>query len=163
LFLSGDGWLFGRSASLTWTKGTLKQMDSLAIDGGASSLELSPEGGSFAVMQYRARKRGEPAVSRYLIGRFADDGRAPRGSDAMTIAFLDDETLLALEQLDTDSLELRAERLTPDSVGGPIVLWRQNLPPIETPRVIVDRARHAWLVVGKGEGDLRFVVVSDSI
>jgi heat shock protein HtpX len=163
LFLSGDGWLFNRAAAFAWTKAKLTPAGSVPITGGALTVDASPTGASFAVTQYRATKRGVPPASRYLIGRFADSTPRPRTSDASSVAFLDDATLLALETRASDSLELRAERVVVNSLGAPVVLWRRQLPPIDQARVIVDRVHRGWIVFGRGAADADLVVITDTI
>jgi hypothetical protein len=79
------------------------------------------------------------------------------------VLFLDDETLLALSARDGDSLELRAERVAPDSGGNVIVLWRAPLPAMEDPRLLLDRSRGRWIVLSRGSGDWNFVVATDSV
>ena len=81
----------------------------------------------------------------------------------MKILFLDDETLLALAARGSDSLELRAERVATDANGDVAVLWRQCLPAIDEPQLLFDRARRAWVVVGRGDGDWSFVVATDTL
>jgi hypothetical protein len=42
------------------------------------------------------------------------------------------------------------------------MLWREQLPMLENPQLVVDRGRRSWLAVGRGDGDASFIVVADS-
>lgn len=160
--LAGNGTLYNRSGAILWTKGTLVPAGSVAIPGGsAMSLDVSPSGESYAVAQFRPARRGNTPGNRYLIGRFG--AGTPRVSDAVQVVLLDDETLLAVGLGGADSLELRAESVAADSSGIARVRWRQVIPPMTLPRLLIDRARHAWIVLGRGEGDREIVVTTDTI
>jgi heat shock protein HtpX len=160
--LSGEGALYNRSASIVWTKANLVAEGSVAIAGGsATSLEVSPTGESYAVAQFRPARRSGASGNRYFIGRFG--AGTPRVSDALQVVPLDDETVLALDLRGTDSLELRAEGVAADSSGAARVRWRQVIRASELPRLLVDRPRHAWIVLGRVEGDREIVVTTDTI
>ena len=156
-----DAWPFGRTRLLTWTTGGLIGAGNVSIAGGALTLTVSPNGSAFAVTQYHRMARGIDGT-RYVIGRFGDSVQTLRTSDAAKIVFLDDQTLLALDANDADSLELRSERVTQDAGGGVAVLWRQRLPLIDSPELFVDRERHSWIVTGRAADGQSLVVVSDT-
>jgi Zn-dependent protease with chaperone function len=161
VLLSGDGWLVHRLPALQWSAARTRLVGTVRIPGGALSLAASPNGSAYAVTQYRSPQRDEDASARYLIGRIA--GVPPRSSNAMKVVFLDEETLLALEARGTDSLELRAERVTADAAGNITVLWRQRFAMMEQPQLIFDRTRGSWIVVGHGDGDWNLVLVTDTL
>ena len=162
VLLSGDGWLLRRSAPLKWSSPRLTAIGAARIPGGGLTLTASPNGRAFAVTQYQVPHRGQQATSRYVIGEFADTARTVRTSMATRVAFIDDETLLALDSAAGDSLEVRAERVRAPS-GDVHVLWRERLPAIDMPELKIDRGRRAWLVVGRGDGDYGFTVITDTI
>lgn len=160
--LAGSGTLYNRSAAIVWTKGTLEPAGSVALPSGiATTLELSPGGKSYAVVQYRPARRAAGPGNRYVIGRFG--AGAPRVNDALQIAFLNDDTLLALSLHGTDSLELRAESVAGDSLGPRSMRWREVIPASELPRLVLDRARHVWIVFGRGEDGREILVATDSV
>lgn len=159
LLLAGNGSLYNRTAAVQWTTGRLTPSGTAMIPGsGSSALELSPNGRSYVVTQFRAGRRGAPG-NRFLVGQFGVGAPTPRASDALQVALLSDDTLLAVALHGTDSLELRAERLVTDSLGNGAVLWRRLLPSIELPRLLLDRTRRVWIVMGRGE-DERDVIVA---
>jgi hypothetical protein len=160
--LARGSWSLGGDRSLKWSNGSLRGAGGVAIPGGGLTLTASPNGEAFAVTQYH-QQRGRPmAETRYVIGRFGDPRHSLRTSEAVKIVFVDSQTVLALVARGSDSLELRAERATTDSSGRVAVLWREQLPMLENPQLIVDRRRRSWLVVGRGDGDASFIVVADS-
>jgi heat shock protein HtpX len=158
--LAGDGSFYNRSAALAWNAGTLTPAGIAAIPGtGVSTLEASPGGDSYAVTQFRPLRRGAPG-NRYLIGRFG--AGAPRASDALQVVFLDDREVLALALRGSDGLELRAESVSADSLGLARLRWVANIPTVEMPRLLVDRGRRLWAVLGQGEDDRKMVVATGS-
>jgi hypothetical protein len=162
LLLAGNGSLYNRAAALHWTTGRLVSTGSVTLPGsGSSSLELSPSGQSYVLTQFRAGRRVAPG-NRFLIGRFGEGAPKPHVSDAIQVALLDDETLLAVVSRGTDSLEVRAERLTADSSGSAAVLWHRPVPSIELPRLLLDRGRRLWIVMGRGEDEREVVVATGS-
>ena len=160
--LSRDAWPFSRSRSLRWTTGSLAPAGTVTIPGGGLTVTASPNGSAFAVTQYRPQRGRAFEGTRYLIGRFGDPTHALRTSDAMLIAFADSETVLALDTSGADSLELRAEKIAADIAGNATVAWREHLPLLEMPRLILDRERRSWLVVGRTGEDAAFVIVADT-
>ena len=153
--LSGDGWLVNRVPPLTWTSPRLTATGAVRISGGGLTLIASPHGEAFAVSQYQPARRGQVGGTRYVIGRFGDTASALRTSTADKIVFVDDTTLVALDSLDSDSLELRAERVSGDRET---VLWREHIPAVASAELLIDRARGGWIVVGRD--DSSFVVES---
>jgi hypothetical protein len=116
------------------------------------------------VTQYQpARRQAGEGSGRYVIGRFADSAQVIRASTAIRIAFIDDETIVALDNAAGDSLELRGERLAPLPSGKVRVLWRERIVGVDEPQLFIDRARPSWVVVGRGRGDRSFVVITDSL
>jgi hypothetical protein len=161
--VSGDGWLLRRTAPLRWSSPHLTAIGAVRINGGGLALTASPNGRAFAVTQYPIGRRAQLPTSRYVIGQFGDSAQATRTSTAIKIAFIDDETLLALDSAGHDSLELRAERVGAAARGAVRVLWRERIAGMDSPQLLLDRAHRAWLVVGRGDGDESFVVVSDTV
>jgi hypothetical protein len=162
VLLAGDGSLYNRLAALSWTSDRLEPAGVAAIPGpGVTTLEVSPNAGSYAVAQFRPSRRGLPGM-RYLIGRLAGGASAPRESDALQLVFADDSTVLALAPGAADSLELRAELIDAMSSGSVRVLWRRVLPPTELPRLLLDRKRRLWTVTSRGEDDEEVVVTTGS-
>jgi hypothetical protein len=80
----------------------------------------------------------------------------------MKIVFADSETVLALGPAMDDSLEVRAEGISANRDGEAAVAWRERLPSLEAPQLIVDRSHRWWLVVGRSGDDAAFVVVADT-
>ncbi|HZI43135.1 MAG TPA: M48 family metalloprotease [Gemmatimonadaceae bacterium] len=162
--LARGSWSLGGDRSLKWSNGSLRGAGSVAIAGGGLTLTASPNGEAFAVTQYHQQRSRPTTETRYVIGRFGDPRYALRTSEAIKIAFADSQTVLALVARGSDSLELRAERVPGDSSGRAAVLWREALPMLENPQLLVDRGRRSWLVVGRGDGDgsTSFIVVADS-
>jgi hypothetical protein len=97
-----------------------------------------------------------------MIGRFGDSSQALRTSDAMRVVFVDSETVLALGAATDDSVEVRAEGISANSAGEVAIAWRERVPSLEAPQLIVDRGRRWWLVVGRSADDAAFVVVADT-
>ena len=151
--LSGDGWLVNRTQPLVWTSPRLTATGAVRIAGGGLALLTSPHGEAFAVSQYQPARRGQAGGTRFVIGRF--DTPSTRTSTADKIVFVDDTTLLALDSLDGDSLELRAERVAIDREA---VLWREHVPAVTGAELLIDRTRGNWMVVGRD--DSSFVVES---
>jgi Zn-dependent protease with chaperone function len=160
--VSRDIWPFGRGSSLRWTTGSLARAGSVDIPGGGLALIAAPNGSAFAVTQYNPQRSRAAAGARYVIGRFDDSARVVRTMDAVKVAFADDETMLVLQAQGADSLEVRAERVIPDSLGGGAIAWRERFPVIDVVQMIVDRSRHSWLVIGRDEDERSFLVVSDT-
>jgi Zn-dependent protease with chaperone function len=160
--LTRDAWPLGRTRSLTWTTASLRPAGSVTIPGGGLGLAASPNGSAFAITQYHPQRARAFDAARYVIGRFGDPSHALRTSDALKIVFADSETVLALDTAGTDSLELRAEHVAANRAGNVPVAWRERLPTLESPQLIVDRTRQWWLVVGRAEDDASFVVVADT-
>ena len=154
--LSGDGWLVNRTQPLTWTSPRLTATGAVRIAGGGLTLLTSPHGEAFAVSQYQPARRGQAGGTRFVIGRFG--APSTRVSTADKIAFVDDTTLVALDSLDGDSLELRAELVTNDREA---VLWREHVPALTGAELRIDRTRGNWMVVGRD--DSSFVVETGSI
>jgi Zn-dependent protease with chaperone function len=162
IVLTGDGWLFNRLPGVAWSTKRLAPAGEVRLTGTATNLVASPGGRAFAVTEYLPSRRATSAdVSRYVIGRFTDSGRVVRTSDAERILFLDDEAFIALGE-HGDRLEIRAERIAPDSSGNVIVLWRQALPDMNDPQLVLDRGGRRWLVIAR-TGDWRFVLASDTL
>ena len=151
--LSGDGWLINRTQPLAWTSPRLTATGAVRIAGGGLTLLTSPKGEAFAVSQYQPPRRGQAGGTRFVIGRFG--AASTRGSTADKIVFLDDTTLVALDSVDGDSLELRAELLTSDRET---VLWRKHIAGVTGAELVIDRTRSNWMVVGRD--DSSFVVES---
>jgi Zn-dependent protease with chaperone function len=162
LVAGGDGWLVHRTTAVRWTPGHLTATGGVRIAGGGFMLTSSPDGQAFAVAQFLPAQRRQAGAARFLVGRFDSPGRAPRVSTAIKIAFLDGETLVALDTAAGDSLELRAESIAAPN-GKPRVLWRERLPSVEDPHLLIDRSSRSWVVVGRGEGDWSFVVAHDTL
>jgi hypothetical protein len=160
--LSRDSWPFGRSRTLTWTTASLRGAGSVTIPGGGLTLTASPNGTAFAVSQYRPQRIRALDGSRWVIGRFGDSSRTLRTSDATNVVFADSETVLALGAAADGSLEVRAEGISASSAGGVAIAWRERVPSLEAPKLIVDRSRRWWLVVGRSSEDAAFVVVADT-
>lgn len=156
--LSGDGWLVNRTPPLAWTSPRLTATGAVRIAGGGLTLVTSPHGAAFAVSQYQPARRGQVGGTRYVIGRFGDATSAVRTSTADKIVFIDDTTLVALDSLDGDSLELRAERVASDRE---VVLWRQHIPGVTGAELLINRVSGSWIVVGRD--DSSFVVESGSL
>ena len=154
--LSGDGWLVNRTQPLVWTSPRLTATGAVRIAGGGLTLLTSPNGEAFAVLQYQAPRRGQAGGARFVIGRFG--APSTRTSTADKIAFIDDTTVVALDSLDGDSLELRAERVVSDREA---VLWREHIPAVAGAELLIDRTRSNWMVVGRD--DSSFVVESGSL
>jgi heat shock protein HtpX len=163
-FFSKDQWPFGGTRSIVWTNATLIPAGSVAIPAGALTVTASPNGSAFAVSQYHASRGRSAPVEPYIIGRFGDPTHAVRKSNAVKIAFVDDEMLLALEPRGTDSLELRTESVAPDATGNVAVPWRERFKFFDAAQLIVDRAHRSWLLIGRDDGDEGpFIIVADSI
>jgi hypothetical protein len=160
--LSRDSFPFGRSRTLLWTSASLREAGRVSIPGGGLALAASPNGSAFAVSQYRPQRSRAFDGSRWVIGRFGDSSQALRTSDAMKIVFADSETVLALGEATDDSLEVRAERISTNGRGDVVVAWRERVPSLETPQLIIDRTRRWWLVVGRAGDNAAFVVVADT-
>ena len=160
--LSRDSWPLGRTRSLTWTTASLRGAGTVSIPDGGLALTASPNGAAFAVSQYRPQRGRNVGAQRWIIGRFGDPSQTLRTSDAMNVVFADSETVLALGSTAGDSLEIRAEKVSANGTGDAVVSWRERLPSLESPQLIIDRARRQWLVVGRDVGDAAFVVVADS-
>jgi heat shock protein HtpX len=162
--LSGDGWLVRRTRPLAWATRRLTAHGAVHVPGGGLTITASPDGDVFAVSQYQPIRRGQPGGgTRYIIGRFADTPSVVRASTTARIAFVDDSTVIALDGAPGDSLEVRAERVMPNVEGGAAVIWRERIPSVDDPQLLLDRARRAWLVVARGEGDWSFVVATDTL
>jgi hypothetical protein len=162
--VSGDGWLIRRTRPLTWTTRRLTAHGAVRVAGGGLTITASPNGGAFAVSQYQPIRRGQAGGgTRYLIGHFADTTSVLRTSTATRVALLDDERVIVLDGAPGDSLEVRAERIAPNADGGVAMLWRERIPALDGPELLLDRSRHLWLVVARGDGDRSFVVVSDTL
>jgi heat shock protein HtpX len=160
--LAGNGVLYNRSAAIVWSNGALTAAGSVGVPGGsAMRLAVSPGAESYAIAQYRSARRVGISGMQYLIGRFG--AGAPRSSDALQVAFLDDSTVVTVALLGTDSLELRAESIAADSSGSARLAWRESIPAVTTPELSLDRAHHAWIVFGRDEGDRAILVSTDSI
>jgi len=86
---------------------------------------------------------------------------AQRSIDAVAMAFLGEEELLALSNTGPDSLELRLERTVP-ATAGTEVAWRKRFGALVAPQLFVDRARRTWTVTGS-DGDDETVVVLNGI
>ena len=157
-----DIWPFGRGASLRWTTGSLTHAGSVDIPGGGLTLIASPNGSAFAVTQYNPQRSRAVVGPRYVVGRVNDSARVVRTIDAVKVAFMDEETMLVLQAQGTDSLELRAEHVVPDSLGGGAIAWREHFPVVDVVQMIVDRPRRSWLVIGRDEDERSFLVVADS-
>jgi Zn-dependent protease with chaperone function len=155
--LCGDGWLINRMPPLTWNSQRVTANGAVRIAGGGLTLVTSPHGEAFAVAQYQPARRGQVSGTRYVIGRFGTATPALRSSAADKIVFADDTTLIALDSIDSDSLELRAERV---GNNREVVLWRQHIAGAVGAELLIDRARSRWIVVGRDEGDSSFVVES---
>ena len=160
--LSRDSWPFGHSRSLTWTTASLRGAGTAIIPGGGLALMASPNGTAYAVSQYRPQRTRAVDGARWVIGRFGDSSQTLRTSDAMKIVFADSETVLALGPAMDDSLEVRAEGISANRDGEAAVAWRERLPSLEAPQLIVDRSHRWWLVVGRSGDDAAFVVVADT-
>ncbi|HKN67471.1 MAG TPA: M48 family metalloprotease, partial [Gemmatimonadaceae bacterium] len=158
--LSGDGWLINRRPPVIWNSQRLTANGAVHVAGGGLTLVTSPHGEAFAVAQYQPARRGQVSGTRYVIGRFGAATPALRTSAADKIVFADDTTLIALDSIDSDSLELRAERV---DGNREVVLWRQRIPGSVGAELLIDRARGSWVVVGRDEGDSSFVVESGSL
>ena len=162
--VSGDGWLIRRTQPLTWTTRRLTAHGAVRVAGGGFTITASPNAGAFAVSQYQPIRRGQSVGgTRYVIGRFTDAPAIIRMSTAARIAFVDDDNVIVLDGAPADSLEVRAERVMPNAGGNVEILWRERIPPVEAPELLLDRARHSWLVVARGEGDWSFVVATDTL
>ena len=161
--VSGDGWLTRRTRPLAWSTRRLTAHGAVRVAGGGLTLGASPSGDLFAISQYQPLRRGQGGGTRYVIGRFSNPPSIVRSSTAVTIAFVDDETLVVLDSASGDSLEVRGERIVPDTDGRPSILWRERLPAVEAPQLQLDRSRGKWLVLGRGDGDWSFVVASDTL
>jgi hypothetical protein len=134
------------------------------VAGGGLTITASPNGGAFAVSQYQPIRRGQAGGgTRYLFGHFADTTSVLRTSTAARVALLDDERVIVLDGAPGDSLEVRAERIAPNADGSVTMLWRERIPALDGPELLLDRSRHLWLVVARGDGDRSFVVVSDTL
>jgi hypothetical protein len=160
--LSRDSWPFGRTRSLTWTTASLRGAGTVTIPGGGLTLTASPNGTAFAVSQYRPQRARALDGARWVIGRFGDSSQALRTSDAMKVVFADSETVLALGASSNDSGEVRAEGVSANRAGEVAIAWRERVPSLEAPQLIVDRGRRWWLVVGRSADDAAFVVVADT-
>jgi len=155
--LSGDGWLVNPMPPISWTSPRLTATGAVRIAGGGLTLLSSPHGEAFAVSQYQPARRGQAGSTRYVIGRFGNASNTLRTSSADKILFVDDSTLVALDSIDGDSLELREERVSSDRQ---VVLWRQHVPALASAELMIDRAGGSWIVVGR---DSSYVVVTGSL
>lgn len=163
VLLAGNGTLYNRTAAFAWTTGRLEPAGAVTIPGtGATNLQASPDGSSYAVAQFRPSRRGLPST-RYIIGRIANGAPAPRESDAIQLAFLDDSTVLALALGSADSLQLRFESVGIGTSGGARVFWRRTLPSVELPRLVLDRGRRLWTVLGPAEDNGDVVVMTGTL
>jgi Zn-dependent protease with chaperone function len=162
LVVAGDGWLVHRTDAVHWESGHLTATGGVRIAGGGFMLTSSPDGQAFAVAQFVTAQRRQAGAARFLIGRFDNTGQAPRVSTAIKIAFVDGETLVALDTTAGDSLELRAETVAAPH-GRPRVLWRERVPSVEDPHLLIDRSSRSWLLVGRAAGDWAFVVARDTL
>ena len=161
ILLSGDGWLFGRVAPLSWKDGRAVAVATIPIDGNAFHLELSPGARRYAVQYMAPSRRREAGVARYTVGVIGEHG-APgerRSLEATGLAFLSDDEILILSAVNDDSLELRLERLGATGLSD-AVTWRRRLRSVEAPALFVDRAQRAWMVVGREEEANSVVVLS---
>ena len=161
--LSGDGWLIRRTRPLIWSARRLTAHGAVRLAGGGLTVTASPSGASFAVSQYRPNRRAQSGGTNYVLGRFTGAADIARSSTAASLTFVDDETVLVLDSARGDSLEVRGERVAPNADGSAVVLWQEHIPALEGAQLLLDRAHHAWLVVGRGDGDWSFIVATDTL
>jgi hypothetical protein len=112
-----------------------------ALPTNSSELRLSPSGRSWLTRGYdHAVAPGDGPRLRLVVGSASG---VEHRHDALDVALLDDERLLALQESGS-GLALVCGRHDP---AGPEE-WRQALPALVTPRLAVDRAAGVWQVAG---------------
>jgi Zn-dependent protease with chaperone function len=141
------------------TEDTAKATDvaSTELNGVASGLHVSPDGSHFVAMWSEMGVRPSPRRRASLAtGKI---GARPREIPGTEADFVDDARLLVMDLLDS-TVVLRLENVD-DSVPS----WADTLTnvSIEEPRLIVDREKQRWAIVGTEPDSDRTTVFSGKI
>ena len=121
----------------------------VALDDLAYRLELSPGSQYYAVQGAMAddeTMHDESGTVRWTVGALHGGHRSV---EAIDLSFLDDERVLMLRSAG-DSLLLSVEQMTAPSGAAFSDGWRQAVPTLTLPQLLVDVGQQRWTVVGRG-------------
>jgi Zn-dependent protease with chaperone function len=150
--VDGQRYFTRNGPGITWTTGQAELAGRVDLTGSAYRLQLSPGGQRFAVQGGGRRPAryeddgGEESVNlwRFTIGSIAGSRRT---TEALDLAFLDDDRVLALRPAAAsgDSLELSVEGA---ESGDSTSSWRRTIPAYYAPSLSLDRTTGTWRVTG---------------